>query len=537
MTMKATHSADTNGITGSTRSHIISRLHKASRTINELIAALGDEPSSGTNEQDVLEAYAYAATLSGAEEFEKQNWDLCVKDYSASWVIYNALAPSSKSDLVKDLLSGTIEPSIRYGAYQMKLPRTVSVPTIAKKYFPSSDSKLVILVQKLDSSILKDTSKVKAETSEAEAPLRTITWRTRTVNLEDATIEAALSTVDTAARKLSDALATTSNDHPKERAAAYDDILISSQDAVDATKHAIDELTAEGVGQGDERMQSLQITRTAVSYNMISWRIGRNRVLTGTDDGALLDGAPVYNPRHTKKNKASPTAPEEGTGRRLARLREKVVMYDSTLQSFESIRELPGVAADTAFIKELDAKYSYFRALKCLAIARSYSIISEYTKALALLARASDLLSQAIPTLTTSTDDSSSSPPNSTISAESANSLSTILNGELQRHRALVELSDLVKKPDTTSTSAIPLIECLSVYPKVGVDLNNIVSYPPKPEPIPVKPLFFDVAWNYIDYPGRTPALASLKESVGATTEKASESAPSQKKGWFGFGR
>lgn len=362
--MKAAHSVDTKGITGPTRSHIISRLHKAANIADDLIIALSDRSNSGANEVDVLEARAYSTSLSGAENFEKQSWESCVKSYSEAWVLYSALAKSSKSDTFKDLLSATIEPSIRYGAYQMRMPRTVAVPAIARKYFPRSDSELVALVEKLDSSVLRDASKAKTEVSDTESTSRTITWRSRTVDLEDATIGAALTSVAIATAKLSETLLSTLSAHPKDRAAAYDEVLISSQDTVDAAKHAIDELAAEGVGQGDKRMQSLQITRTAVSYDMISWRIGRNRVLTGEQDGALPDGQPIAKTRKSKKQKSVLIEREESSGRRLARLREKVVMYDSTLQSLDSIKELPGVAADTKFLEELEAKYQYFRALK-----------------------------------------------------------------------------------------------------------------------------------------------------------------------------
>lgn len=59
-------------------------------------------------------------------------------------------------------------------------------------------------------------------------------------------------------------------------------------------------------------------------------------------------------------------------------------------------------------------------------------------------------------------------------------------------------------------------------------------------EPIPVKPLFFDAAWNYIEYPGRE-VEESVENGVKGTssvTEKGSEqNAGQQKKGWFGFGR
>ena len=361
MSMREIHSTEKKGITGSTRTHIISRLHKATTYADHLFQLLADQATTGAVDEDVLEARAYAASLSGATAFEKQNWEPCVKSYSEARIIYSALATSTKSDIFRDLLSDPIDPSIRYGAYQMRLPRTVAIEAIARKYFPSSDEKLVSQVEKLDPDVLNERpTKAKASSAEAGTIPKTITWRSRTVDLEDAAIATALASVNSAAQKLQETLASVTAAQARERASAYDEILIASQDTMDATKHAIDELAGEGVGQSDRRMQSLQITRTAVSYEMVSWRIGRNRVLVGQQDGAVVEGPAV--PQGRKKSKKP--VQEEGTGRKLAHLREKAVLYDSILQSLDSIKELPGVAADTQFLEELDAKYSYFSALK-----------------------------------------------------------------------------------------------------------------------------------------------------------------------------
>jgi signal recognition particle subunit SRP68 len=327
---------------------------------NDLFRLLSDQKQSGASNEDVLEARAYAASLTGAIEFEKQNWEACVKSYSEARIIYSALATSTNSDIFKDLIADPVDPSIRYGAYQMRMPRTVAVPAIARKFFPRSESELVAQVEKLDPDVLNDRpTKAKIEAGDAGAVPKTITWRTRTVDLEDAAIAAALASVNNAAKRLSETLSSVTSTQPKDRASAYDDVLIASQDAVDATKHAIDELVAEGVGQGDRRMQSLQITRTAVSYGMVSWRIGRNRVLVGDRDGAIVGDPVIY---HSKKDAKPPK--EESTGRKLAHLREKAVLYDAILQSLDSIKELPGVAADSTFLEELEAKYGYFSALK-----------------------------------------------------------------------------------------------------------------------------------------------------------------------------
>ena len=103
--------------------------------------------------------------------------------------------------------------------------------------------------------------------------------------------------------------------------------------------------------------------------------------------------------------------------------------------------------------------------------------------------------------------------------------------------------------------SAAPLVQNLNAYPPLGmqVDLGNLVTYPPKIEPVPVKPLFLDVAWNYVEYPGRRPAAVSgpggpgggkqaeekKKETpvVNGVEEKAQAQPEQKKKGWFGFGR
>ncbi len=105
-------------------------------------------------------------------------------------------------------------------------------------------------------------------------------------------------------------------------------------------------------------------------------------------------------------------------------------------------------------------------------------------------------------------------------------------------------------KSTTPSTAAAskPLSDRLSDYPAAGVDLANIVSYPPQLEPLPVKPLFLDVAWNYIRYPGQAEpaavaAVEARPQAAGASAAAAGagaaepEAKPQQKRGWFGFGR
>ncbi|RAL66120.1 hypothetical protein DID88_005791 [Monilinia fructigena] len=395
-------------------------------------------------------------------------------------------------------------------------------------------------VEELDPYCLKDeTTITKIDSVESGDTPKTITWRSRTVDLEDAAIATALGWVKSASLKLAEVLSSDTVNNPKDRGSAYDEILIASQDVVDATKHAIDELVSEGVGQSDKRMQSLLVTRTAVSYDMIGWRIGRNRVMVGQQDG-VLDYVQSFTP---KKGSKKPSK-DEPTGRKLAKLREKVVLYDAILQSVESIKELPGVAADSTLQEELNAKYSYFQALKCFTIARSHAILSNPKNALALLNRATEKCSFAHSQLSSSMDTTNTAtPPNLTVTPSESQSLLSHLESELQHYRALVEISNLTSTTTKSSDGTIyqtPLVERLHKYPADSVvDLKNLVIYPPKLEVVPVKPLFFDAAWNYIDYPGRMAEKVVEKNSFEEETKEVQSEQPQQqqKKGWFGFGR
>ena len=370
MHMKSTHAADSasKGITGTTRRHIGSRIHKASTYAGHLVELLKAKEAAGAETKDILEARAYYVSLLGAAEFEKQSWQKCLQQYSEARLIYSTLAHSGDTkngDLLRDLLSSTIDPSVRYAAYQSKIPRTTSIDSIVLRYVQRNNG-FIEEILKLNSTALDDPttgSKTGPSGSGENAP-KDITWRSRVVKLEDAATAQALAAVAAAEKKLSSFLSSNGELDPRAKAAAYDEVLISSQDAVDATKTAIDELSVEGVPQGDRRMQALQITRTAVNYALICWRIGRNRILCGKDDGAVLESLTPKKPKKPRKDGKEWVIKEESTGRKLARLRERVVLYDGTLQSLDSVKELPGVAADQAFVTELEAKRAYFAALR-----------------------------------------------------------------------------------------------------------------------------------------------------------------------------
>lgn len=178
---------------------------------------------------------------------------------------------------------------------------------------------------------------------------------------------------------------------------------------------------------------------------------------------------------------------------------------------------------------------------RCLSIARSHAILSNTRNALALFFRALELASQVQSSLPT-THSPSQKPPSLDVTASQAGALCQLLQGLVFQYRALAELHNLALNSATAEknklTDAAPLIERLDEYPPNGVDLTNLVTYPPKLEPVPVKPIFLDVAWNYIEYPGR--ARTVVENGVSGTAHQVKAAVEEKKegrKGWFGFGR
>lgn len=158
--------------------------------------------------------------------------------------------------------------------------------------------------------------------------------------------------------------------------------------------------------------------------------------------------------------------------------------------------------------------------------------------ALALTKYAFDRSEEALPHL--SDNENSSSPVRDIrVCQDDARFLHKVLQGEVQRCRALVDIAKLRSKAVQGSfpPSAAPLSDRLGVYPAEQLDLENIVEYPPRLQTIPVKPLFLDIAWNYIDYPSKKArSQAPSKEQPAPQSASQPEEKP-QKRGWFGFGR
>lgn len=347
-------------VNGETRSQVISKLTQATKIVEKLVATLS-ERGSDVSSTDVLSAWAYAAVLKGDACFRGKKWQQCLESYSIAKIIYTALPTSGvEGNIFKDYVSDSVDTPLRFAQRRLDIPTTLSILALAKKHFPQSDEALVSRLNEVAPSFLREDEDT---TMTDGGALRFTSWRERKVPVEDAEIALKLEALEGAAAELSQKLGSSSGLRPNSKAEAYDAVLEISNDAVDAAQQAIDELKEQGIAQGDSRMQNLAILRTKLKYDLLSWQIGRNRVLMGQKDGALLEDGPSM-----KKKRKLPEVdqPLIKDSRQVKQQEKKVNLYDKTLQSLEVANELPGVAADEHLAAEIDATTKYFAALKCV---------------------------------------------------------------------------------------------------------------------------------------------------------------------------
>lgn len=88
-------------------------------------------------------------------------------------------------------------------------------------------------------------------------------------------------------------------------------------------------------------------------------------------------------------------------------------------------------------------------------------------------------------------------------------------------------------KVDPTKAS-IPLIDRLDVYyedPDLTSGKPNLIPFPPSFEPVPCKPLFFDLAREQVAFP-------DLEKKIGAANKEGGQGASGGwLGGWLGWGK
>lgn len=195
-------------------------------------------------------------------------------------------------------------------------------------------------------------------------------------------------------------------------------------------------------------------------------------------------------------------------------------LYEIILQNFTELQQLPGFEADEAYQREIETQMKAYRAFRCYYIAQVLTGLRRFREALAMLERSSTYTSESI--------------ANKLTDKQLLDKLQVLKKDiescKFEVHADSVLEDDEDQDDETKYTSSgkaykdkKPLVDRLDEYrdeTQVLTKNPNIYKMPPPMEAIPCKPLFFDLACNFIEFPNlddKTGAADSKKQGAGIT--------------------
>lgn len=435
-----------------------------------------------------LESQAYLFWMTANLRFELQDWQAAIDLYGKARTIYEKLASAFIDDTKVLYLQRAeeISPNIRYCAYNLG-EDSVDINDLVNLRMSATGQDL--LVSKIDAAISQTREKLASNVGE-------VTWRGNTVPVRNEKARMFILRMQSKKEELQRSV------DADDKMEAYDNFLMECKEAVQSLK---EDLNAEmgPKGQKNESLISnMKFIQAYLSFLRHTLTIERNLVMIESLKSRLpgLMGSEVKVP---SKEKA--TKPED-----------LMKMYDITIQSLVEISQLPGIEEDKAVSKELDTQITGYKAFRCFYIAQSYHNGKKLTEAIALYEKVTQYVKSAL------TLSQSSGKTLFTVEVDKLQELANQAKGQKCAAHAAYILESTKVEHDVSKLSLDerPLKDRLDVYqeqPAASLKKPNLVNFPPSFQPIPCKPLFFDLALNHLEMPDLEERVEKKKAAGGIT--------------------
>uniref|UniRef100_A0A673JIL6 Signal recognition particle subunit SRP68 n=1 Tax=Sinocyclocheilus rhinocerous TaxID=307959 RepID=A0A673JIL6_9TELE len=462
------------------RFHLLARLRKAAKH-GEQLEKLCESPR--VDAKTKLEAQAYTAYLNGMVQFELQEWKSAMEAFNKCKTIYEKLASAFTEEqaVLYHQRVEEISPNIRYCAYNIGDQNAINDLMQMRL---SAGGGGGMMAEKLEALITQTRAKQAAVMSEVE-------WRGRTVPVRiDKARIFLLGLADNEA-----AIIQADNEETKER--LYESLLAECRDTIQAVREELRtdvkqrERAAEGADSG--KVSNLQYLHSYLTYIKLWTVVRRNESMAHALQAKLKEP-------QTDENKRGP------------RPQDLIRLYDIILQSLAELSSLQGLEEDHTFQKEVALKTLVYKAYRCFYIAQSYVLVKKWSEALVLYER--------VLKYTREVQSKAKSFNNSLKDLPDVQELIAEVSAEKYSLQAAAILVILKR---------IPLSDRLDHFrldPTLLSKQPNLVQFPPDFQPIPCKPLFFDLALNHVAFP-------PLDDKV---EQKGKGGITGYFRGFFGFG-
>ncbi|XP_049869055.1 signal recognition particle subunit SRP68 [Pectinophora gossypiella] len=467
--------------------HLISRLKKAYAHAQTLLQLA--EQSGVCDARTQLEAGAYAAWLGGALLLELQQWRAAADSLQRAQLVLDKLCaalPQDERTLYKQKVE-ELKPSLRYCAYNI-----------------GDQSAAGDLVAMRGQGLIENLDTLMAQAKESRSGvMREVEWRGRRVTARPEKVRLFLITLQDLDKSVADAATA------QAKIDILENILMDCKDAISALK---DEM------KNDPKLKTASETQISGVNYLLSYLMYLRLMRTIERNNLLVQQA-----EEARRNN------QQIDGKKV-RPHDLTRLYEIILQNYTELQQLPGFEDDAAYQKEIETQMTAYRAFRCYYIAQVLTGLRRFREALAMLERCSAYTAESI---ASKLDDKQL--------VEKLNVLKKDIESCKFEVHADSVLEDDEEDEETKYTSSgkpykdkKPLVERLDEYredTQVLTKNPNLYKIPPPMEAIPCKPLFFDLACNFVEFP-------SLDDKTGAAdSKKGGAGITGLVKGFLGWGK
>jgi len=468
------------GAEGGPRQHSMSRLRKADHWAQDL-KKLCDEVA---DDRTGLEANAYALWIRGTLKMEGDHWKAAMEEFMRAQAIYNELAKvGSAAD--KDMFRARAEemvPAIRYCEHNLKRNTGDDEDISDLLEMGKVEGMDDMMKAKLD-AVLADTLRKQAEElTEVEfnnqhIPVRAEKVRVAILQTQEAEVE-----LDRA----------TGYDMRME---AFDKLFFAFNDAVGAIAREQQELARKHFGKSDDKEKELLLLERYVNTVKTKRTMERNELIVA-DLTTKLETQGGGGTSHAKKA----VKPDE-----------LVQMYGRLIQNLDDLEDLDQSPEGSESHKMILASSLTFQAFRCFYLAMVFVARKQWPESVALYERSSNLARAAV-----EQHNQCDEPDGARL--QSALQLVKRVRGQRCLVQAGAFLEENRLKGTNESSAAgkapdVPLLDRINEWNSTAKGSTDVIEFPPAFEAVPCKPIFFDLAFNYINYPDMQPHLE--KKSSG----------------------
>lgn len=426
--------------------------------------------------------------MHGTLHFELSLWKTAAENLKKAQVVYEQLvnALAEEEQIVYKAKVDELTPSLRYCAYNIGDDGA------------SIDDLMEMRAQGLLSNLDELVSQTKSQSSEA---LQTAEWRGRKVTVRPEKVRLFLLSIQELDKSIEKAKSADA------KIELIENVLIDCKDAIAAVKDEMKQDPKLRHTETGAPVTGVQYLLAYLSYIRLTRTLERNIYLV-----ALAK-------QQTDGGEAKKVRPQD-----LTRL------YEIISQNVVELQQLSGMEEDGDYQREIEVLSLSFKAFRCYYIAETLVALKRWKEAVALYLRSTNYATDAL----------RSKPKQFNLTGELQKLVKSIEGCKFSAHAYSVLEDDTTADADTilygkAQKSSKPLFERLNQY-KEDQQLNtknpNVYRLTPEMQPIPCKPLFFDLALNFVEFPSLEEQMDSPTAKKGASTAGLSGFV----KGFLGWG-